>query len=248
MTNTTPLSNEEKVLVQRHLREGEEVVAVIRDVKYELEEERTLVNALLEKGKIPIILMTAINGKAARIIFLNKSYDGLMFRLSNSNVISSFLPDSIVLSPELIYKVITEFISKSEESFEKNISKETRNEFSRGLRKLMTRQLIEELKHPNASNLDLWFEIKSVSVDKKLLGNEYVSMILISESAERKAKMNITSLEQIKESMGSATWGVPRGVHYRESKLFGLRPLRLNLFLMGLTDYFYAFVKQAMLS
>jgi len=232
MTNTTPLTNEEKVLVQRHLREGEEVVGVIRDVKYELEEERIIAN--VEKGKIPIILTTVINGKAARIIFLNKSYDGLRLSYSNNNVTRSFLPDSIVLSPELIYEVITEFISKSEERFEKYISKETRNEFSRGLRKLMRRQLIEELKHPNASKLDLWFEIKSVSVDKKLLGNEYVSMILITESAESKAKMNITSLEQIKESMGSANWG--------------LRPLRLNLFLMGLTDYFYAFVMQAMLS
>jgi len=275
MKTTEPLTDQEKVLVQRHLREGEEVIAVYRKVKYRLEEERTLGGALKDyflyrkskakaKGKIPILLATAINGNAARIIFLNKKYDALKFKVvytkavGNPSVIeekereirTASLPHSIVLSPELVYKVITEFISKSEESFEKRVNKEIRKEFYRGLGKPMRRQYKEERKHPSASNLDSWFEIKAVDVDRKLSGKEYVSMILIAESAKRKAKMNIISLEQIKESMGNAAKGSGSEPSSGESGIGPRieRPFGLNLFMKEQTDNFYAFVKEALLS
>jgi len=281
MTTTEPLTDQEKVLVQRHLREGEEVIAVYRKVKYSLAEERTVGNVLLDsllvqrskakaKGKIPILVETAINGNAARIIFLNKKYDALKLkvvyaqRIRNRNpnnpsnaipereteIRSAGLPHSIVLSPELIYKVTNEFVSKSEESFEKGVSKEIRKEFSRGQAKLARKQAKEERKHPSASNLDSWFEIKASGVDKKLLGKEYVSMILIAESARRRAKMNIISLEQIKESMGNAAKGSGSAPSFGMSGVGAsiARPFRLNLFMGELTDNFHAFVKEALLS
>lgn len=286
MTTTEPLTDQEKVLVQRHLREGEEVIAVYRKVKYSLAEERTVGNVLLDsllvhrgkakaKGKIPILVETAINGNAARIIFLNKKYDALklkvvyaqsVYRKRNPNrdpnnpsnaiperqteVRSAGLPHSIVLSPELIYKVTNEFVSKSEESFEKGANKEIRKEFSRGQAKLARKQAKEERKHPSASNLDSWFEIKAAGVDKKLLRKEYVSMILIAESAKRRAKMNIISLEQIKESMGNAAKGSGSAPSFGMSGIGAgiARPFRLNLFMRELTDNFHAFVKEALLS
>jgi hypothetical protein len=281
MTTTEPLTDQEKVLVQRHLREGEEVIAVYRKVKYSLAEERTVGNVLLDslllqrskakaKGKIPILVETAINGNAARIIFLNKKYDALKLKVvyaqsvrnlnpnnpSNATperqteIRSAGLPHSIVLSPELIYKVTNEFVSKSEESFEKGANKEIRKEFSRGQAKLARKQAKEERKHPSASNLDSWFEIKAAGVDKKLLRKEYVSMILIAESAKRRAKMNIISLEQIKESMGNAAKGSGSAPSFGMSGIGAgiARPFRLNLFMKELTDNFHAFVKEALLS
>jgi len=281
MTTTEPLTDQEKVLVQRHLREGEEVIAVYRKVKYSLAEERTVGNVLLDslllqrskakaKGKIPILVETAINDNAARIIFLNKKYDALKLKVvyaqsvrnlnpnnpSNATperqteIRSAGLPHSIVLSPELIYKVTNEFVSKSEESFEKGANKEIRKEFSRGQAKLARKQAKEERKHPSASNLDSWFEIKAAGVDKKLLRKEYVSMILIAESAKRRAKMNIISLEQIKESMGNAAKGSGSAPSFGMSGIGAgiARPFRLNLFMKELTDNFHAFVKEALLS
>ncbi|MEM0155601.1 MAG: hypothetical protein QW597_03235 [Thermoplasmataceae archaeon] len=271
--NDAEMNDTEKAVMARHLREDEEVYYVVRDVKSHAEEIRTFGQALFDRtlakkskakgtDKFTYIVFTRLkdSGEPARMLFLH-GIDArgprLHFNKSNTkkgtegyytqvNTLRVSTPHSIVFSPTLVYRLITEQEKSRIETQEKVADRKVTKEIRRAEAKAKKIAAKEERKHPSGRNFSTWYEVRSLDVDKKLLKGGFVSLTVVVENFKRRNAKDFGTIEQIKNDMGVSAKGASSLASGRDTENHNRvtssiqRPYELDLFFRDKTEEVYA--------